>query len=133
MPPVDQMGNPTGMKKGGAAKHSDVKEDKALIKKMIKSSAMKGDRAKKADGGPMMMDPRLGIVKNKAMEFGENTVVPGLKKGGRAEKASGGSSEFKAAFRAARNAFVKGEGPKNVEFKGKSYSTDLYTNLDIAG
>jgi len=115
-----------GKKNGGAAKHSDVKEDKALIKKMIKSSAMKGDRAKKADGGPMMMDPRLGMVKNKAMEFGQNTVVPGLKKGGRAEKASGGSAEFKQAFRAARNAFVKGEGPKNFEFKGKSYSTDLY-------
>lgn len=85
-----------------------------------------GGRAKKADGGPMVQDPRLGIVRPKVMEFGQNVVVPGLKNGGRAAKASGGSAEFKAAFRAARNAFLAGEGPKNFEFKGKSYSTELY-------
>jgi hypothetical protein len=38
-----------GMKKGGEAKHPDVAEDKALIKKMVKSSAMK--RAAKCSGG----------------------------------------------------------------------------------
>lgn len=126
MPGDDITGPPKQIRKdGGRAKHSDVKEDKALIKKIVKSSAIKGERAKKADGGPMMQDPRLGIVKNKAMEFGQNVVTPGLKNGGRAAKASGGSAEFKAAFRAARNAFMSGEGPKNFEFKGKSYSTDL--------
>ena len=36
-----------GMKKGGAAKHDDVAEDKALIKKMVKPSARTG----KAEGG----------------------------------------------------------------------------------
>jgi len=50
-----------------------------------------GGRAKKADGGPMMMDPRLGIVKPKAMEFGQNVVTPGLKKGGRIAKQIGGA------------------------------------------
>jgi len=53
------MTNPNaGMKKGGAA-HPDEAEDKALIKKMIKSSAMKRDehcwggeaKPKKAEGG----------------------------------------------------------------------------------
>jgi hypothetical protein len=38
-----------GFKKGGEAKHPDVAEDKALIKKMVKSSAMK--RAAKCSGG----------------------------------------------------------------------------------
>lgn len=38
-----------GMKRGGMAGHPDVKEDKALIKSMIKPSAM---RSKKARGGP---------------------------------------------------------------------------------
>ena len=116
-------------KKGGKTKHSDAKEDKALIKKIVKSSAMKEGRAKKADGGPMMMDPRLGMVKNKAMEFGQNVVTPGLKDGGRTGKAKGGSfwgsKEFQSAFRDARKAHLAGEGPKNFEFKGKQYSTDL--------
>ena len=78
-------------KDGGRANHPDVKEDKALIEKMVKPSAMKGDRAKKNVGGPMMMDPRLGIVKNKAMEFGQDVVTPGLKKGGRVAKQIGGA------------------------------------------
>ena len=51
----------------------------------------KGGRAHKADGG-QMMDPRLGIVRPKAMEFGQNTVVPGLKKGGKVHKADGGGA-----------------------------------------
>jgi len=49
----------TGQKRGGKAAHPDEAEDKALIKKMIKSSAMKRDehcwggeaKSKKADGG----------------------------------------------------------------------------------
>lgn len=88
-----------------------------------------GGRAKKQDGGPMMMDPRLGIVKPKALEFAQNVVTPGLKNGGRTGKAKGGSfwgsKEFQNAFREARKAYLAGEGPKNFEFKGKSYNTDL--------
>ena len=53
----------------------------------------KGGRAKRMDGGMMPppgmaqpMDPRLGIVKPKAMNFTNNPVVPGQKKGGKVEK-----------------------------------------------
>ena len=112
-----------GMKKGGAAKHPDIKQDKALIKKMVKSEAMKEGRAKKMDGGSMMMDPRLGIVKNKALEFGNNVVTPGLKSGGRAKKADGGSirERFNAEFAKQRAA-----GAKKFTFEGKEYGTELY-------
>lgn len=41
-----------GLKKGGTAKHDDEKQDMALIKKMVKSSARKG----RADGGRDMLD-----------------------------------------------------------------------------
>lgn len=44
----------------------------------------KGGRAKKQMGGAMMMDPRLGMVKPTAFEFTNGTMVPGLKKGGKA-------------------------------------------------
>jgi len=46
----------------------------------------------------------------------------GLKKGGRAHKAGGGS--FGEAFKAGRAAMLSG-GPKTFEYKGKMYSTDL--------
>jgi hypothetical protein len=61
----------TGLKKGGAAKHDDVKEDKALIKKMVKSEARTG----KDDGGEIEGDE-------------------GYKKGGRAKKLGGGASVY---------------------------------------
>lgn len=110
-------------KKAGGKVHPDIKEDKALIKKMVKSEAMKEGRAKKMDGGPMMTDPRLGIVKNKALEFGQNVVTPGLKSGGRAKKADGGSirERFNAEFAKQRAA-----GAKNFTFEGKEYTTKLY-------
>jgi len=57
-----------GLKKGGAAeKHEDVAADKALIKKMVKPSARTG----KDDGGAADSDD-------------------GMKKGGRAKRATGG-------------------------------------------
>lgn len=51
-----------------------------------------GGRTKKADGGPMQVDPRLGIVKPKVLEFGQNVVTPGMKKGGRIKKEIGGAA-----------------------------------------
>jgi len=56
--------------------------------------AKKGGRIKRMDGGMMPppagmaqpMDPRLNIVKPKAMNFTNNPVVPGQKKGGKVEK-----------------------------------------------
>lgn len=60
----------TGMKKGGSAeKHEDVAEDKALIKKMVKSEARTG----KDEGGSA-----------------DNDADDGMKKGGRAKRATGG-------------------------------------------
>ena len=56
-----------------------------------KDEKKSGGRTKKMMGGPMMggqmMDPRMGMVKDKAMEFmGQGSMVPGLKKGGAAKK-----------------------------------------------
>jgi hypothetical protein len=48
-----------GLKKGGAA-HEDVKEDKALIRKMVKPSA----RTKKEDGGSASLDSMNGLKPN---------------------------------------------------------------------
>jgi hypothetical protein len=60
----------TGMKKGGSAeKHEDVAEDKALIKKMVKSAARTG----KDEGGAA-----------------DDDADDGMKKGGRAKRATGG-------------------------------------------
>ena len=56
-----------GLKKGGAAEHEDIAADKALIKKMVKPSARTG----KDDGGATDGDD-------------------GMKKGGRAKRATGG-------------------------------------------
>jgi hypothetical protein len=46
-----------GLKKGGTAKHDDVKQDMALIKKMIKPASLRKGRA---DGG--VNDPRNGTI-----------------------------------------------------------------------
>ena len=48
----------------------------------------KGGRTNKMGGGPMMgmNDPRLDMVKRKAMDFQGNPVTPGAKKGGKIER-----------------------------------------------
>ena len=66
-----------------------------------------GGRTKKADGGMMSGDPRLGIVKPKAFEFAQNVVTPGLKKGGKVKKAGGGAASAGASA-------VKSLAPQNV-------------------
>jgi hypothetical protein len=73
-PGVNRIKQATGFKKGGsAAKHEDVAEDKALIKKMVKPSARTG---KDLGGG---MD-------------GNGDSDNGMKKGGRAKRATGGGT-----------------------------------------
>jgi len=60
-----------------------------LINALRGDKKKNGGRTKKMNGGPMggpMMDPRLGIVKPKSMNFTNNPVVPGQKKGGKVEK-----------------------------------------------
>lgn len=51
-PAQSRFSKQMGLKKGGTAKHDDVKQDIALIKKMVKPSARKG----RADGGRDMLD-----------------------------------------------------------------------------
>ena len=85
--------SPTFKKGGKAMKHDDVAADKALIKKMVKPSAMKRDehcwggeaKSKKADGG------KIGwLNKGKEVFSGNSTTkIPG-KTGGRTAKAYGG-------------------------------------------
>ena len=51
-----------------------------------KDEKKNGGRTKKNMGGPMMGgDPRMGMVKDKALEFANNPVTPGLKNGGKAK------------------------------------------------
>ena len=74
----------TGMKKGGsAAKHEDVAEDKALIKKMVKPTARTG----KTIGGAMSMFSPLAMGLN-ALRGDDDK--DGKKNGGRAKRATGG-------------------------------------------
>ena len=67
--------------------------DADQVKALERGTNKRGGRAKRMDGGMMPppgmaqpMDPRLGIVKPKAMNFTNNPVVPGQKKGGKVEK-----------------------------------------------
>lgn len=71
----------------------------------------KGGRAKKMDGGAMT-DPRLGMVKNKALEFTQNLPTPGLKKGGKVKHSD--VAEDKALIKQ----MVKGKALKNAKCGG---------------
>lgn len=53
--------------------------------KRLEAGRKSGGRTKKNVGGPMM-DPRLGMVKNKALPGGDGILVPGMKKGGKVHK-----------------------------------------------
>ena len=84
-----------GMKKGGSAKHEDVAEDKALIKKMVKPSARTG---KKEGGFLRTLGDRVAgdLASDEAMKL-KDKVLGGLsgdnyKKGGRTAHAKGGST-----------------------------------------
>lgn len=88
-----------GLKKGGMAKHEDVAEDKALIRKMVKPSARtgkndggcsdnddgmkKGGRAARATGGQVFSGPSYPGK------------IPGVVPGGRTARATGGRSKGK--------------------------------------
>jgi len=69
-----------GLKKGGAAKHDDVKQDMALIKKMVKPEARKG----KAIGGA------FGQFLSPALMLANAVRGDDKKRGGRAGKEEGG-------------------------------------------
>lgn len=102
---MEQMANESGMKKGGRAKRKDggkiattlagqekIQREQAAASKPTRGKAQhykKGGRAEKMAGGPMG-DPRMNIVKPKAMEFSGAQGTP-YKKGGRTEKLGGGA------------------------------------------
>ena len=73
-----------GMKKGGTTKHDDVKQDMALIKKMVKPSARKG---KDGGGGLGMMGGLIPMAMNAMSKDDEKS---GKKAGGRAKRKDGG-------------------------------------------
>ena len=83
----------------------------------------KGGRTNKMDGGPMMgmMDPRLEMVKRKAMNFEGNPVTPGAKKGGKIERHTD-----EAMDRALIKRMVKPEARKNRQDGGGVFSGPGY-------
>jgi len=87
-----------GMKKGGKAMpHEDVAEDKKLIKKMVKSSAMKdakcyGGKAKKAGGGMLEASKKAMLVAADPHMKGAKKMTPEpVQKPEDQKKAKGGS------------------------------------------
>jgi hypothetical protein len=102
---MERMAGESGMKKGGRAKRKDggkiattlagqekIQKEQAAASKPTRGKAQhykKGGRAEKMMGGPMM-DPRMNIVKPKAMDFTGAQGTP-YKKGGRTKKLGGGA------------------------------------------
>ena len=119
------IARPDGLKKGGkAAKHDDVAEDKKLIKKMIKSSAMKRDehcwggeaKSKKAKGGKAGGHKIEWIRKAHAKGgevFSGNSVtkIPGEVPGGRNAHKHGGKAKGKTHININVNASPAGVPP----------------------
>jgi len=111
--------------KGGAT-HPDEAEDKKLIKKMVKPSAI----AHKAHGGEASHPKGCSCHKCSGGRIGratggnvpETTKISGTRPtGDRVAKASGGQlSPFGQAFRAARSA-----GQSTFNFNGKTYTTQM--------
>ena len=102
---MEQMAGEAGMKKGGRTARKDggkiattlagqekIQKEQAAASKPTRGKAQhykKGGRAEKMVGGPMM-DPRMNMVKPKAMDFTGAQGTP-YKKGGRTKKLGGGA------------------------------------------
>jgi hypothetical protein len=78
VPATSRLSKAAGLKKGGTAKHDDVKQDMALIKKMVKPEA----RTARKEGGGVFTGP------------GYPGKVPGVT-GGRIARATGGKTKGK--------------------------------------
>ena len=78
-PTSSRFSKAAGLKKGGTAKHDDAKQDMALIKKMVKSSARTGRK----EGGGVFSGP------------GYPGKIPGVVPGGREARATGGKTKGK--------------------------------------
>ncbi len=94
------VGGPRGMmgglKKGGAAKHSDEAADKKLVKQMVEKSALKRKDGGKASGtyfgGTRPTGGRMPHAKGGAAHAADCTCA--RCRGGRAERADGGSAKY---------------------------------------
>jgi hypothetical protein len=109
-PGVNRFKLASGFKKGGAAKkHDDVKEDMALIKKMVKPSARSG---KKEGGFLRTLGDRVAgdVASDEAIKIKDKLLGAlsgdNYKKGGRTSKDMGGEADgddgFKKGGRTAR-------------------------------
>ena len=95
--------------------------------------AKRGGKVKKADGGEMSddkpeNDPRLGMVKPRLLTFGQNTVVPGQKSGGkvgRASKASKKQSDASKRMNRAAGGMVDVGALKKDAPKAKKGKTNI--------
>jgi len=105
-PAQSRFSKQMGLKKGGAAKHDDVKQDMALIKKMVKPSARKG---KEGGGGLGMLGGVIPMLLKEKKDGGRTArkqgggvfsgpgypgKVPGVT-GGRIARATGGKTKGK--------------------------------------
>lgn len=90
-----------GAKRGGSIDKKTGRTKKMMGGPMMNPGQMMGGITPAAMGGGNMPqsggmvgpDPRMGMVSPKSMEFGQNVVTPGLKKGGRV---SAESEDYKA-------------------------------------
>ncbi len=97
------VGGPRGMmgglKKGGAAKHSDEAADKKLVKQMVEKSALKrkdGGKAEKSGtyfGGTRPTGGRMPKASGGSTKHGADCTCARCR-GGRAERADGGSAKY---------------------------------------
>lgn len=70
----DRVSQIVGRASGGSVKHSDEKADKALVKKMVKSIALKGEGDKTKSRGDRVQRARGGRTKAKGGGKGKTTV-----------------------------------------------------------
>jgi len=136
---ADMRASRFGRKAGGKAKHPDVKEDKALVRKMVKKDALTG----KKDGGATGEKWIQKAIKHKGALHKQLGVPAGEKipakklekaaeKGGKLGKRARLAETLKRMNRAEGGGFgLLGEGKKKSP-RGKAGKTDIHINV-IAG
>src|ERR1700740_3393682 len=84
-----------GVKRGGAAKHGDEKQDVALIKREVKAEALKRRPHKDIGGSLEMLSPALALANGLRGNGGDkdNDDAQAKKRGGRAERKHGGRAD----------------------------------------
>jgi hypothetical protein len=94
-PASSRFSKQMGLKKGGAAKHDDVKQDMALIKKMVKPSARKG---KEGGGGLGMLGGLIPMAIGAMNKDDDKTAKKSGGKATRKGRADGGGNEADQAL-----------------------------------